>query len=59
MKVMSMCTTQRFVAEKNVLVVQRPITIVENLAHHCATPLQQPELHLTMMSITHNRTYYT
>lgn len=55
MKVKSMCQ-KCFMAEKKGL--KRPITIFENLAEHRATPLQQPEVYLTMMSMIHTTLTY-
>lgn len=37
--------------KREMQVYQQPIPIVVRLAHHCATPLQQPDVRLCMMSM--------
>lgn len=37
--------------KREMQVYQQPIPIVVRIAHHCATPLQQLDVHLCMMSM--------
>lgn len=37
--------------KREMQVYQQPIPIVVRIAHHCATPLQQPDVHLCMMGM--------